>query len=642
MIRLSFYISLLILFFCTFGSYQTDTACAAAKQGVSPSQTSDYIQLRQEMLKREKDALDKLQKDITARKKNRDKKLSDLQHNRVTDEMLEETRLAMEAARVNVESAKLDLSSEQRKVALLQAQIQDSKSHLSTLKNKKGSKAEVAALTKKLEETKSTLTVEQDFVPILSNKIQLLQEKADLEASWWQSVQAVYQGQQLMQHQESLDEMKQRLQKQEEQASKESASLEKELSSIRPDDPLRAMKQQLIKKKIEYMEESLDILRTRINLQSMKSRYDSLDLSGKLDSSPEKLMETLKVLQDLQAHIEPLIAVTSGKLQIIQQEWSLLQKQYALKNISDYFFNRQKKLFNDLIDKLTSLLNSLKAFEVQINQDITRVNTAHSRSVKQSLTARQIIPTDLAAWKSMGTELVSLPVRLEHIFSDMFKTVKTGWQQADNERKIIFAGICVLLLFAVFLTGLLPDIKDVPANLELRLSARVRAVTFALLRTSHIGILAGGIPVAAAWIFGMETRQFHILLLFIIVFFTLPVAIKFSYLVFASRLVAPSRRQLRLHHMISVGLFFGAIFALLMGLANAGLLSETLKGIIDRMFMFMLLLSVYFFHAAEAPGNQQDQPEKKGQVLGAHAGICKPVYPFNCSLRSRSRTCRLY
>ena len=67
--RLSFYISLLILFLCTFGSYQTDTACAAAKQGVSPPQSSDYIQLRQEMLKREKDALDKLQEDITAREK---------------------------------------------------------------------------------------------------------------------------------------------------------------------------------------------------------------------------------------------------------------------------------------------------------------------------------------------------------------------------------------------------------------------------------------------------------------------------------------------------------------------------------------------------------------------------------------------
>jgi potassium efflux system protein len=592
-IRIIFYITFLLSMFL-FPAFAVNPSDAATAPQVKSAGASDEILLRKTILSRENDSLRTLQQDITAQKKEREKKLADLQQNTVTDEMLEKARLAMESARVNVESAKLDLASQQRRIDVLQSRIQDIQNQLNALSNNKDKQAEAAAFRKKLEETKSIRTVEQQYLKILSRKLHLLQEKEKLATSWWQSVQAVYQKQQLLKHQESLDELKQRLKDQEEIARQESARLEKELASLKKDDPNDVMKRQLIKRRFEYIEESLDILRAKINLHAMKSRYDSLGLSGQLDSSPEKLKDTLGELQDMQAHLEPLVSVTSGKLEVVQQEWALLQKQYALNNISGRFFARQKKLLTDLIDQFSSLLNAVKAFQAQVNQDIQRVKAAYARSVKLSLTARQTLPTDIATWNNIITDLASLPKKLKLIFIKMTDQVLAGWKQANGELKIVFAALCLLLCLTAFLIGRLPAVKDIPASLELRFSARVRVITFELLRESRVGFLAGGVLIAAAWLFKLETGLFHILLLFTIVLFMLRLAIKLSYLIFVSPIVPASKHQPKLHRMVTIGLILGAVFVLLLGLANAGILSETLKSVIDRMFMLLLLLSVYF------------------------------------------------
>lgn len=590
-----FFILILLSFFTGTG------VCAdtSSKSAVKSRDTEDDLALRRTMLQRESDALAKLKQDVNAQKKTRDKELIGLQKQTVTGAVLEETRLAMEAARVNVASAKLDLAGEQQRIKTFQAQFADMQDQLVVLQGRKDSEDRVAALQAKLKRLQVIITLEQQYEKILSRHLYLLQEKADMAASWWQSVQAVFQRQELLRHRESLEDMKRRLEQEEKKARSASARLEKELALLKPDTPDSAARRQLLKRQLESIDESLNILRTRIKLQAIKSRHDSLGLTELTDAQPEKLKTDLGVLRDIDNQLVPLLSVTTGKLDVLRQQWALLQKQYALKNISGSLFSREKKILTGLIDDFSPLLNSMKAFKVLIQQDIQRVKSAYARSVQQSLTARQTLPGDIAAWKNMFEEFAGLPERLEQVFTGTTSRIIIGWQQADTGRRMFFAWLVSALVAAVLFLGRLPGLKTsvekVPSSMELRFSARVRFTACALLRESRAAVLIGGVLLVAAWMFNVEPIQFSILLLFIIVLFALQLTIKLSYLLFVSELNPPAQRQPRLHHMIVGVAAFSAVFALFMGLGNIGFLSTTIREVIDRFFMVLLLLSVYFF-----------------------------------------------
>jgi len=87
--------------------------------------------------------------------------------------------------------------------------------------------------------------------------------------------------------------------------------------------------------------------------------------------------------------LNPLIRLTSGRLTVFQQQWALLQKQYALKNISEDLFTGEKRI-------LPPWATELQAFLTQIQQNQEQLQKAYNRSIQSSLTACEPLPHDPA------------------------------------------------------------------------------------------------------------------------------------------------------------------------------------------------------------------------------------------------------
>jgi len=87
---------------------QQETKAEAAP--AIPSVNADQVTARRRDIQTEKNALKKLQTEVKATKTNRDRKLAELQNATVTETMLEQARLAMESARVNIQSILLDIN----------------------------------------------------------------------------------------------------------------------------------------------------------------------------------------------------------------------------------------------------------------------------------------------------------------------------------------------------------------------------------------------------------------------------------------------------------------------------------------------------------------------------------------------------
>ena len=558
---------------------------------------ADPLKVGREAVRAEAVALKKLQAEVAGAQKDLEARLARLRKETVSETMLEETRLAMESARLKVRSVELDLTNQQQKIQEIQARIRNllAQAGQSPGGGKNAPQPAQAASGKKVQELKALLAVEEQRLVQLQERRDLLKTRFDLATSWWQNVQAVFQQQQKKRHRESLEELQHRLQEEEQKVQKQTNRLQKELAALAGGDNETAVRRDLIHWRIEALDESLNVLRTRLRIEEIRNRLDAMNLgtvSGLAAATLKDYQQTLKQVTD---ELQELQTLTSGKLELFSQQWSLLQKQYALKEVPARIFRKEKTILLGIIESLKQQLDTLKALDTQVRQDLENVRNAYAVNIKQSLTARQILPRGLAAWKALALELVSLPRSLVVIADRIVRQMISGWSATGPGRRLVFFGAVFALILVSTGLGRLPSPPTGQAAQDLRFTVRARAIFVALLRGCRPVLLLGG----SLLLFGLLTRidavSLRVLILLVSIWFVLQLVIKLSYWVFVSPMVAPEHRQVRLHHAIVLVASVSALFTLLVGLGNLGLLSAGLRDVIDRGFMFLLLLVVYLF-----------------------------------------------
>ena len=588
------------IFFCcillpVLTTFFTMPAMATDTVSKIPSISQERISALQKSIRSEKTQLEKLKKDITGQKKDRDRQLAGLQNKIVNETTLEQARLAMESAKVNVQSAALDLANEKQQVQVLQTKLLDFQHQIDTIKSQHNSQDQLTTLEQQMAMADIILALEQQYTELLAGHLDQLQQKNNLAESWWQSVQAVFQKQEQIRHQESLEDMQQRLQEQEKKVQKESLRLQQQISAIQTNDADAASHRQYLTSKLDALQESLNILRTKIKAQTMKSEHGVMGLSRIEGIPTDTLLADSKTLRQIEDDLNSLISLTSDRLTVFQQRWTLLQKQYALKNISSSFFPKEKKILINLIDQFSSLLTMMQSFNTQVQQDIDRVAKAYAKSVQQSLTARQPLPHDLLSWKNLFLEFTSFPKQLRQI---LFKTVNetgSGWKQSASMHRLLFLGSGLAMILFISLIGRCCSVKDTLSTDDLSFSMKTKLISLSLLRKSRPSLFVGGLVILSGKFFNIESDIFRVIFLFVSVWFVLQFVIKLSYWIFVSPLIPLSRHQPRLYHVIVWIAVLSALFSLLVGLGNIGLFSTQLRNVIDRLFMMLLLPVVYFF-----------------------------------------------
>ncbi len=584
---------LLVLFLPSCGVSPVWSADSALT--VQTTFSSAELSARKQVLQPAMKSLDALNKEVASIQHERDARLAALQHMAVTDTMVEQARLDMESVQVNLQSAALDVEHEKQKIAGLEAAIQGLQQQIDLAGSGKDDKKKRAELSNQLSLAKALLEIEQQYAQVLADYANALKKKAELASSWYQSVQAVYKQQQQVRHQESLDELKRRLQQQEQDARKQTAQLQQELSALSPGDPSNLEKSELIQKRIQALAESLNVLRMQIAVQEIAGEYEGLNLNVQNHLPVAVLRKDLKTLKDLSSRLEPLTTLVSGKLDVLQRQWALLQKQYALKNISVRTFNLEKKILTGLIEQFSTLQNRLQSLDRQLQHDMDRVKQAYSKSVQQSLDARESLPHDLASWKKVFFEFLSTPRQVGQLAVKSTGALKTGWQKAGPGKKILFSATALILLILTLMVGHFARPRHIKYGGELNFSSRVRIIALALLNESRFLLLLSGTLLLAGRIFEVEPLIFRFLVLLVATLVCVQLVIRLSYWVFISPLVPTGERQPRLYRTITWTAIFSALFVLLVGLGNMGLFSPQLRNVIDRLFMLLLLPWVYFF-----------------------------------------------
>jgi len=578
--------SLLFFFLLLFGAM----IAGAQEKG------SDTVAVQRKALEVGAEALAELKSDLEAQRAALAQRLAGLDGRFVDQTLLEEARLALESARVNTRSAVLDRTAVEQRVEALKQEIEALGEQLRSAEaaREKEERAErLREVRQRIEEKQTLLELAERHLTQLGKRIGLLKKSQKLEQTWWQRVREVYEEQREVAREESLAELEKRLHEEERRAQKRSAALQAELGELTGSDPATRARRDLLNLRLGIIGEGTNLLRTRLNGERLMLEFEKGGFDAASGLSPDALKERLGELKGLREGLQPVIALNDSKLEVLRQQLVVLEKQHTLEEISTKDFHKVSADLKALITGLESEQRKLHALDKQIVARARALEGAYASSIKQSLRSRQPLPRDLPVWRSMAAELSTLPTRLLETIKDAGEGIAAGWRSSTWEWRALYLLLASLMVVGARLLGWLPGRSGLGTAGDLLFSIKARTVALALLRESRFSLLVGGELLLAGWAFGLEARYFHLLILLAITWISLRWMLSLFYWLFDSPLVHPGQRHPDLERLFRRAAYVAALFAVLVGLGQLGFLSETLRNLINRLFMFMLLPGVY-------------------------------------------------
>ena len=556
----------------------------------------DPVAVLQQTIQAEKAAVDKLEKDIQALQKRaaswspRDISPKSLEAD------LEQARLALESAQVDAQSATLDRTGIQHQIGKLQSAITDLQHRIANPGNtpEQATPDNRKRLSGELKQQQSLLELKRQYLEILDRRSELLQHKAALSRQWLDMLQQALLQQQEARRKESLADLEKKLQLQIQQKQADLGRLQRQLDGLPKEGGAAvAQQRQELTHRLLVLNEQIGLIEGRQKLATDRAELEAIDPALIDRASPEILREWTAMIAGLRQRITPAIALAGGKLKLLDQYLSLLEKRHALQELEAGVYRHRRDDLNRLIEQYRLQQHALQRLQRELEDRSSAIEKAYQWNLNRSLGARQTLPRDPAVWRSLLAEAGRLPTTLLQAVTTFARYLASGWQSADFDRRVLLASVILVLALIVLGLRRLPRPRPRPLAEDQTFSMKAMEVLYALLRGSRLVVLVGGSLVAAGWVLRVEPQHFRLLLLMVLIWFAFQWMARLSYWLFVSPLVPADQRQPRIHRTILWVIGGAALLTLLVGMGHFGFLSDAMRAVVDRLFMLLLLPLVY-------------------------------------------------
>ncbi len=554
---------------------------------------SDPVNVLQQTLKTQQTSLEKLKSELENIKQSQPAKLSRLSSANLSKSDLAQAQLALELARMNVQSVQLDQSSTANQIEKFQSRITElqKQKNLIEKSTEKNTSENSQPLSTELQQLKSLLALKQQQLKLFNQRRKFLQQKVELSKQWLDSLQSIINQHRKAIRHETLVELEQKLQHEIQNKQNMINNLQHQLGTITSNTPDANKHQVKLTQQIHFLNESINLLNTKLKLAVDKAELEGIDITHLDQLTPDKLKQQLAILKNIRKQLISTMALTEGNSRILHQELELLYKRNQLQEIHVPAYRDGKERLQDLIQAFQEQLQSLKNLQDSLNSKSRAVETAYQLNLSRSLTVRQHLSADPEVWAALLSEINHLPDLLLQTLTASWHDLILGWHNAEFST---VSGFFLLLLLFIALTIALtwlpgPFIGPMADNQTFTM--KTRDVFYALLRSSRPVLIIGAPIVAAAWVFNVESL--HLIILFVVIWLTFQWISQISYWLFVSPLVPAEQRQPHLYHNILWIISGSAFFTLLVGMGHLGLLSDSMRALLDRLFMLLMLPLVF-------------------------------------------------
>ncbi|HFD32700.1 MAG TPA: mechanosensitive ion channel, partial [Gammaproteobacteria bacterium] len=500
-----------------------------------------------------------------------------------------QAQLALELEHMNIQSVQLDQSSTNAQIEKIQNQISDfqnqKKSGVSS-SDQMATKS-VNLSTANLNQLQSLLVLKKQQLTLLNQRSQLLQQKLELSQKWLDILQAIMkQKQQVLRH-ESLLELEHKLQQDIQEKQNIINNLQLQLQKNKLNTPASRKHQVQLTQQIHFLNESINLLNTKLKLATENSELEGIDISHPEKYTAAQLKQWLTKITEIRQQLDSTSALNKANLNILLQELELLKKRFKLQEIDADFFHNEQVHLQDLISAFQEQLQNLNNLKSVLNTKLVALQKAYQFNLNRSLTLRQHLPDKREQWLALASELGHIPYLLFETLNSTWHDFVTKWHNSDIKKLITF------FLFFTFIIGLSLSLSRLPKPAlgtladNQTFTMKTRSIFYALLRSSRSVFIIAAPLLSAIWIFNLQSGRLILMLLAIWLVFQWLVQI--SYWLLISPLVPVDLRQPRLHRNLLWVMAGSAFITVFVGMGQLGLLSETMQVLFDQIFMLLML-----------------------------------------------------
>jgi potassium efflux system protein len=567
-------------------------------QGADPEtpqgSTSDVVANRQKLLNEEAAEIAKEQQELTLWQAQAPNRAAELLTRKITQAELDQATLAAETAKVTLESIQLDMTAAEQTRKELAAAIKtlnDKLQQISTLPETERDQGLASKTKALLAEKQRLLELEQEHADQLAKRKRLAQDRLTLTEKWRNELRESFKGQAEQAMQESLDELDKQLSEQRSVWQEKLIKYRERVNELREDPNAASAEQDFALAQLIEAEESIFLLGNQLKLAQINTQLQK-STAGASERVPE--LSLLKSKSDelgqLQDQLRSLADLLKSKQDLLKQRRDVIDKRKEMDSPHQQEYREVERILARLIDEYATQLRQIAELRESVSARIEVIDAAYLKHKKQGLTARHQLPGNIDEWEALLSELMTVPGTFLQVARNVVLSLGVAVAQAGAATwtllivlELLWIGFCQAL-------GRLARVKHIDA--EQSFTQKAMLVASDLLRDDRYDLMLGGMFVIAAWILDIVPPGLILVSALVGVWLGLRITIKLSHWILNSPIGFPTR-QPGLNRLIVVYALLTSLFGLVLLSAHLEYFSITLREMLDRIFMVLLLPPVY-------------------------------------------------
>ncbi|MBF0382790.1 MAG: mechanosensitive ion channel [Magnetococcales bacterium] len=531
---------------------------------------------------------------ITNEQKNR---LSVLRADDVDINLIEQSRLDLEAAHMGVESTDVDLQGLANIIKMEETAIQQLQRQIQILKSATGDNADAArreqlpTLEMELTNKEKLLDLERARLDLLQQLLKVAQQRERLASEWSGILQNHFNVQQRRSLKEALEQIRSRFQEKIKEQQEKIAEWQNERGSLVGDSTETVGKRQLIEWRIHLAEERVRLYQMEIRVAGLRNqRGQEAEKLPVSELSSAHIQIKLDDLVSFQTDSEVVLTLLQRKEEVLRQLLSVTEKRQT----TEWLKSLQKKDIQGLIQSYGSLAKTVLGLYQALLQERQEVEKILSTRIRADLLTRQTLPSTVQEWQALGSDLATFPEELWKKITAAFEDFSQGLTSTASLSLayLLFLEAC-WLGFWLWIRLRLTKIQSkfmIEDDISFGRSATLRVASL-IQKNFWMLYIAFGLTIAVAFI--GQTPPGNIILYTLII---MPPAIGIGMQLMRYMLIEfnPEAGDVHIRRFRFVGtvFFLGSLYAGMMILTHAIIFSPPLQDLFDRTFMVFLFMGI--------------------------------------------------
>jgi potassium efflux system protein len=512
--------------------------------------------------------------------------------------MLEQAAFEADTLKLRVQSIEVEQQETQRGIEDLEGLVAGLNEQIKALRGGTTAAAtpsdgnQAGKLRAELELKQTELQLEKDRLVYLQTAYQVAKEHHAVSSRWYQSLQQLFLTQQELNHAEALDQLQNRIQKEQQELLKQADDLRKRLAQAKGDDDKSKADRRLLETQIQDAEERARLKQVDLSMAQVKNRLENLIAATQgTEATPAALKGAAEHAEALLHDLEGTHHLVVQKVAVLEEQKLLLEKRSALMPEVRKQITQESQLVEALGRDLKQKADTLQVSIQNAKSERDLLKSSYDQSIERSLRIRRRLPPDMVTWKEAVLELLLLPKVLSQQSIASIKQIALTLDKSGAGRMPLIVLLELAWLAALqWLRHALRTWMERFGKREGRFSVRLVLLVLELLARNITSAAIAGAMVVFLLLLESPQPATNILLALASTALIFKVLLDLAWLVLAAPTAPERRRQPVLYRKLVWILALTALFTALTLLVHFLPTSLTIKDLVNRLFMFLLLL----------------------------------------------------